>query len=152
MTSGRQKLTALIPCFNEEYNIEECLKSVSWADEIFIVDSFSTDRTLEIAQKYTDRIVRHEYINSTAQKNWTIPQASHEGVPIVDCDERVTPELRDEIINLLNNEGLKDGYWIFRKNYLMNKNTQAGEMTPCSGYFGRAEEDIRGKGSWGDHS
>lgn len=117
----RQKLTVLIPCFNEERNIEECLKSVSWADEIFIVDSFSTDRTLEIAKKYTDRIVEHEFVNDAVQKNWAIPQASYEWILIVDCDERVVPELKEEIINLLNTEPMKDGYWIKRHNYLMNK-------------------------------
>ena len=121
MIHERQKLTVLIPCFNEEKNIEECLKSVSWADEIFIVDSFSTDRTLEIAQVYTDRIVQHEFINDAVQKNWAIPQASYQWILIVDCDERVTTELRDEILDLLSKDQLKDGYWIFRKNSLMNK-------------------------------
>jgi glycosyltransferase involved in cell wall biosynthesis len=114
----------LIPCFNEEKNIDDCLKSVSWADEIFVVDSFSTDRTLEIARKYTDRIVQHEFINDAVQKNWAIPQAGHEWILVVDCDERVTTELKDEILNLLNSDQLKDGYWIFRKNYLMNKHVK----------------------------
>ncbi|MGD0819306.1 MAG: glycosyltransferase family 2 protein [Desulfomonilia bacterium] len=120
----RQKLTVLIPCFNEERNMEECLKSVSWADEIFIVDSYSTDRTLDIAKAYTDRIVQHEFINDAVQKNWAIPQATYDWILIVDCDERVPPELRDEIIDLLSNDQLKDGYWIFRKNYLMNKHVK----------------------------
>jgi glycosyltransferase involved in cell wall biosynthesis len=117
----RRKLSVIIPCFNEERNIEACLKSVIWADEIFVVDSFSTDRTLDLARAYTGRIVQHEFINDAVQKNWAIPQALHDWVLIVDCDERVTPELRDEIVSLLSNEPLKDGYWIKRKNYLMGK-------------------------------
>lgn len=121
VTPERQKLSVLIPCFNEEKNIEECLKSVSWADEIFIVDSYSTDRTLDIAKKYTERIVQHGFINDAVQKNWAIPQATHEWILIVDCDERVPLELKDEIISLLSSEPLKDGYWIKRDNYLMNK-------------------------------
>ncbi len=70
------KLTVIVPSFNEEKHIEECLKSVLWADEILVVDSFSSDKTVEIAKKYTDRILQHEYINSAEQKNWTIPQAN----------------------------------------------------------------------------
>jgi glycosyltransferase involved in cell wall biosynthesis len=117
----KQKLSVIIPCYNEESNIKGCLESVTWADEILVVDSFSTDTTLEIARKYTNRIIQHEYINSAAQKNWTIPQASHDWVLIVDSDERVTPDLRDEIIALLSQADLKDGYWIKRKNILFGK-------------------------------
>ncbi|MRR14508.1 glycosyltransferase family 2 protein [archaeon] len=117
----RRALSVLIPCFNEEKNIEECLKSVSWADEIFVVDSFSTDGTLDIARKYTDRIVQHEYINSAAQKNWAIPQALHDWILIVDCDERVTPGLKNEIISILSMENPLDGYWIRRKNFFLGR-------------------------------
>lgn len=117
----RKKLSVIIPSFNEEKNIEECLKSVSWADEIFLVDSFSSDRTIEIARAYTDRIVQHEFINDSVQKNWAIPQASHDWILIVDCDERVPPELKNEILNLLRGGYLKDGYWIRRRNYLMGR-------------------------------
>ena len=95
------KLTALIPCYNEEANIARCLESVSWADEIFLVDSFSTDRTLEVARQYQVRIVQHEYVNSATQKNWAIPQASHQWVLVVDSDEQVSDELRLEIQALL---------------------------------------------------
>jgi len=118
---SRMKLSVIIPCYNEENNITECLESVAWADEILVVDSFSTDKTVEIARKYTDRILQHEYINSAAQKNWTIPQAEHDWVLIVDSDERVTPELCKEITALLEQTTLKDGYWIKRKNFLFGK-------------------------------
>jgi glycosyltransferase involved in cell wall biosynthesis len=114
----RKKLSVIIPCFNEERNIESCLQSVVWADEILVVDSFSTDATLSMAGKYTDRILQHEYIYSAAQKNWAIPQAAHDWVLIVDADERVSPELRDEITTLLGNDPPRDGYWIKRRNFL----------------------------------
>jgi glycosyltransferase involved in cell wall biosynthesis len=120
-TENRQKLTVIIPSYNEENNIARCLKSVSWADEILLVDSFSTDRTLEIAKNYTRRILQHEYQNSAAQKNWAIPQAGHEWVLLVDCDETVSKPLGDEIRTLLEQDPAKDGYWIFRNNYLMGK-------------------------------
>ena len=117
----RRNLTVIIPCYNEEGNIEACLQSVRWADEILIVDSFSTDRTLDIARKYTDRILQHEYINSAAQKNWAIPQAQYEWVLIMDCDERVPPALHNEIQKLLQRGPKKEGYSINRNNYLMGK-------------------------------
>ena len=103
-TENRQKLTVIIPSYNEQDNIERCLKSVSWADEILLVDSFSTDRTLEIARKVTDRILQHEYYNSAAQKNWAIPQAGHDWVLLVDCDETISKPLGNEIRQLLRYE------------------------------------------------
>ena len=116
------KLTVIVPSFNEEKYIEECLESVLWADEILVVDSFSSDKTVEIAKKYTDRILQHEYINSAEQKNWTIPQAKYDWVLILDCDERVTTQLQNEIRKLLKKGPVKDGYSIKRNNYLMGKN------------------------------
>ena len=73
----RSKITALIPACNESANIEACIASVAWADEVFVVDSFSTDATPELARRAGARVVQHEYINSAAQKNWAIPQAAH---------------------------------------------------------------------------
>ncbi len=99
--SQRQLLTVLIPCYNNEDIIERCLQSVTWADEILICDSFSTDRTLEIARRYTGRIIQHAYINSARQKNWSIPQATHEWVLIVDTDEVIPTTLRREIEQFL---------------------------------------------------
>jgi len=116
-----QKLTALIPCRNEERNLGDCLGSVKFADEILVVDSFSTDATLEIARQYTDRIVQHEYVNSAAQKNWAIPQAAHPWVLIVDADERVTPGLREEIQAILAADGPLDGYWLRRRNIFLGR-------------------------------
>ena len=119
--SHHQKLTVIIPTFNEEKNIEACLQSVKWADEILVVDSFSTDRTLNISRNYTTRILQHEYVNSAAQKNWAIPHATHDWILILDSDERVTPALKDEIRQLLRRGPDKDGYWIHRDNYLMGR-------------------------------
>ena len=96
-------LTIIVPTFNEEDHIGDCLESAKWADDIFVVDSFSTDRTLDIARNYTDHIVQHEYVNSAAQKNWAIPQAKGDWVMVVDADERVTPELRVRIQRILAN-------------------------------------------------
>jgi glycosyltransferase involved in cell wall biosynthesis len=117
----REKLTALVPSFNEEENIEECLKGLAWADEILVVDSFSTDRTVEIARRYAHRVVQHEYVNSATQKNWAIPLAAHPWVLVVDCDERVSPELREEIESVLANPGGLDGFIIPRRNIFLGR-------------------------------
>ena len=120
-----QQISVIIPCFNEETMIAGCLESVSFADEIMVVDSFSTDRTLEIARHHTQRILQHEYINSAAQKNWAIPQAKHPWVLIVDADERVSPELAAEIGKILQNPDC-DSYWIRRRNYFFGKQIRHG--------------------------
>lgn len=111
------KLTVIVPCKNEETNIAACLETVKWADEIFVVDSGSEDATVEIAKKYTDRVVFHEYVNSATQKNWSIPQATHEWVMIIDADERATPELQTEIQSLLSGDPDHDGYRMHRRNW-----------------------------------
>ena len=117
----REKISILVPTFNEEKNIRECLESVKWANEIVIVDSYSSDNTLKIAREYTDKILQHEYINSASQKNWAIPQLSNEWIMIVDSDERVTPELKDEIVRILVNGTEYDGFYIYRRNHFLGK-------------------------------
>lgn len=121
----RARITALLPVCNEQANIEACLQSVAWADEVFVVDSFSTDETPEIARRHGAHVIQHEYINSATQKNWAIPQATHPWVLIVDADERVTPELRDEILEILardaRGEHVHDGYRIHRLNHFLGR-------------------------------
>ena len=115
----KQSLSVIIPCKDEENNIRQCIESVlKIADELIIADSGSTDQTKKIAGKYDCRIIEREYINSANFKNWAIPQAKNEWVMIVDADERVTPELSEEILNVLSSEPENDGYIIFRKNHL----------------------------------
>ncbi|MBA3685200.1 MAG: glycosyltransferase family 2 protein [Planctomycetes bacterium] len=103
--SDRPLLTVLIPTYNEERNLPDCLASVAWVDEIFVVDSFSSDRTVEIARAAGARVVQHQYLNSANQKNWAIPQCTHRWVMVVDADERVTPALADEIRAALAHPG-----------------------------------------------
>lgn len=116
-----EKLTVIIPTGNEEPYIEGALKSVTFADEILVVDSFSKDRTLEIVRKYTNKIIQREYINSASQKNWAIPQATHSWIFLLDADERVTPQLKEEICKILKNPPDKDGFWVYRSNFFMGK-------------------------------
>lgn len=98
------KLSALVPTFNEERQIEACLRSLSFCDEIVLVDSYSTDRTVEIAARYTDRIFRRPWKGSNDQKDFARRQARGEWVLSVDADEIATEELRDEILARIGRE------------------------------------------------
>jgi glycosyltransferase involved in cell wall biosynthesis len=126
----RALLSALVPCFNNEGIIEDCLRSITWADEIVVCDSFSSDRTLEIAGRYAHRVIQHEYGNSASQKNWAIPQVTHPWVLIVDTDERVTSELRGEILHLLETGTNCAGFRIPRANHLFGRWLRHGENWP----------------------
>lgn len=96
-------LTVLIPTFNEAKNLRDCVASVRGiADEILVVDSFSTDGTPRQAAELGARLLQHEYVNSAAQKNWAVPKCRHEWVFIIDADERATPELCAEINEVLS--------------------------------------------------
>ena len=115
------KVTAIIPTGNEEKNIIDAIKSVDFADEIMIVDSFSTDNTIKLARPLADTILQREYENSASQKNWAIPQAKYSWIFLLDADERVPTELREEIINILKENTKCSGFWIKRQNYFMGK-------------------------------
>lgn len=116
----RAKLTVLVPCRNEEEMLPAALESVRWADEIYVVDSFSTDRSVEIARAAGARVEEHEYVNSATQKNWAIPRATHEWVMVLDCDERVTPELAAEIQRVLERPA-HDGYRVRRRSFFLGR-------------------------------
>ena len=115
------KLSAIIPTGNEEHNIVNAIKSVDFADEIIIVDSFSKDNTIKLATKLADTILQREYINSASQKNWAIPQAKFEWIFLIDADERVPLDLKEEILEVLSSENNFSGFWIKRQNYFMGK-------------------------------
>ena len=116
-----RKLTAIIPTFNEEENIKGAIDSINFANEILIVDSFSTDNTINIANNLADKILQREYKNSASQKNWAIPQAKNNWILILDADERITKELKKEIINTLTHDPKHDAFWIKRDNYFLGK-------------------------------
>jgi glycosyltransferase involved in cell wall biosynthesis len=119
----REKLTVIIPVYNEARHIAAVLESVAFADEIIVVDSFSTDDTLALAKAYHPRILQRKFDYHAAQKNWSIPQASHEWILLVDADERVTPELKNEILEQLENppDASVAGFWIGRINHFMGE-------------------------------
>ena len=111
-------LSVIVPVKNEERNLAACLASVAWADEIWVVDSHSTDRTLEIAEQQGAQVVQFDYVGGfPKKKNWaleTLP-LRHEWVLLLDADERVTPELANEIHAALSDTHDIDGYYLNRK-------------------------------------
>ncbi|RMG70831.1 MAG: glycosyltransferase family 2 protein, partial [Nitrospirae bacterium] len=96
-----QKISAIIITFNESRRIARCLKSLNWCDEIVLVDSKSTDNTVEIAQKYTDRIFIEDWKGYGPQKQSALEKARGEWVLSIDADEVVTPELASEIKSVI---------------------------------------------------
>jgi glycosyltransferase involved in cell wall biosynthesis len=97
MADQKLDISAIIITYNEEKNIRRCLESLTWAREIVIVDSASTDRTVEIAREFTDKVIVHPFQGFVSQKNYALDQATLEWVLSVDADEVVTPLLRDRI-------------------------------------------------------
>ena len=95
-------LSVVVLMKNEEKNIEGCLESIySWADEIIVVDDESTDKTVEIAKRFTNRILRRKMENEGMHRNWAYAQAKNEWVLSLDADEIVSEELKKEISEVL---------------------------------------------------
>lgn len=125
------KISACVTTFNEEHNIRRCLESVRWCDEIVVVDSFSTDRTVEICREYTPRVYQHPWQGYIGQKNYIRSLASHEWILFVDADEEVSPELREEIQReLAVNDGRIAGYRFPRMVNYLGRWIRHGEWYP----------------------
>lgn len=111
-------VSAVILAKNEAGRIRDCIESVLWAAEILVVDDESTDDTVRIAQSVGARVVRRKMDIEGRHRNWAHAQASHEWILSVDADERVTPALADEIIQLFKGNPLYEVYSIPRRNYI----------------------------------
>ena len=116
-----QKVSVTIITKNEEKNIQRCLESVRWADEIVVVDSFSTDRTVEICRKFTDKIFQENWLGYGLQKNLCASKASNRWVLNVDADEVIPPECVEAIKNLLLGEPKFLLYQFQRKNFFSGR-------------------------------
>lgn len=122
-------LSVVIIAKNEAKRIEDCLKSVIWADEIVVVDSGSDDETIAIAKKYTDKVFSIPWRGFGLQKQTAVELASHDIVLNIDCDERVTSELAQEIKGILNSNKISDAYTLPRRTFVGNK-----EIRHCGWY------------------
>ncbi len=116
-------ISAIIPTLNEELNIGHVIDEVKWADEILIIDSFSVDKTVNIAKDLHVEIIQRKFDDFSSQKNFAISQAKNDWIFILDADERLSDELKKDILRFqlgLKSESIV-GYWIKRKNYFLNK-------------------------------
>lgn len=114
------KISVVVLTKNEEKQIEGCLDSIRWADEIHIIDSGSTDQTLSIAKKYTDKIWLEESDDFSIKRNLGLAKAKSQWVLYIDADERVTPQLQNEIRIVVEKDELA-AYTIPRKNFYLGK-------------------------------
>jgi glycosyltransferase involved in cell wall biosynthesis len=120
--SESPKVSAIVTTFNEEQNIAGCIESLSWCDEILVVDSFSTDRTPEISRAYPKvRFLQRTYFGSASQKNWAMDQVEHQWILIFDADERCTPALQRELLELLAAGPQHDAYTIRRRVHFLDR-------------------------------
>ena len=125
-----EPVSATLITHNEAVNIEEALQSLAWADEIVVVDSGSTDATIEICRRYTGRIFRRDWTGFVDQKNYAVSQAAHDWIIALDADERIGSELAREINDLRRAGFQKAGYRMPRVAYFMGRWIRHGDWYP----------------------
>lgn len=125
-------ISVVIITGNEEDNIRDCLESVSWADEIVVLDSMSRDRTVEIAKEYTDRVYQEEWKGFAAQKMAALRYCTGRWILSIDADERVTWGLQKEIDAVFqrSDDDLPDGFFIPRKSFCLGRWIRRGGWYP----------------------
>lgn len=123
------RLSVCIICHNEEENIKQCLESLYWVRDIVVVDSMSTDRTVEIARRYTDRVFQREWPGYADQKNFALSKAKEGWVLSLDADEAVSLDLQNEIAGIIEGEKALHGYRIPRRSFYQ------GRWINHSGYY-----------------
>ncbi len=115
MNTERQKLSVLIITLNEEQHIKSLLEDIDFADEIIVVDSYSTDKTTKIIESFKEvKLIQNPFIDYTSQRNFALDQAQNSWVLFIDADERLTPELKSEIIAEINSENAASAYFVYR--------------------------------------
>ncbi|MFC4165285.1 glycosyltransferase family 2 protein [Epilithonimonas zeae] len=122
MQQLKEQISGLIITYNEEKNIQEVLECFDFCDEIILVDSFSTDKTLEIARQFPKvKIIQNKFEDFTKQRNLALEETKNDWVLFLDGDERITPKLREEIIETVKNPDAKDAYYFYRTFFLGRK-------------------------------
>lgn len=116
------KITALLITYNEEEYIRDYILSMGFADELIIVDSYSTDKTLEIINEFPFiTLYQRKFDNFSSQKNYAIEKASNDWIVFFDADERITQPLEEEILQTVNNSTEETAFWIYRTTVYMGK-------------------------------
>lgn len=112
-------ISAVVHTYNEERNLPDCLASLAFCDEVVVVDNESTDRTVELARRAGARVAtfsgRHGYPEPA--RAFGLTQLTQDWVLIVDADERVSPELREELLRVKDDPAARNGYWLPIRNY-----------------------------------
>jgi len=120
-------ISGVVLTFNEEKDIKNCLESIKFLDEIIVIDNHSSDTTLEIVKNYTDRIFVKKYDDFSKARNFGLEKAKEEWVLFVDADERVTPQLRQEILKAAD-QNRYAGFYLSRKDYFLGKKLNYTEV------------------------
>lgn len=142
-------ISVMMLTYNHPENIEEALCSVAWIKNIFIIDSFSTENTLQILKKYTANIFQHKISGDfSAQRNYGLEKVPTKWILSLDSDETLPPNAKDIIIRLIK-DNKYDGYWFRRRNYIDNKTfLKYGYFYPDYQLrLFRADKNIRYKGT-----
>ena len=121
-----KKLTIIIPTFNEEDFIEGAIETASFADEIIVIDSYSTDKTSELVKKYNVVFIQHKFSNFSNQRYFAAKHASNDMILFVDADERISNLLKVEIQGILKMGDLYSGYEILFSNIFMGRRMRYG--------------------------
>jgi glycosyltransferase involved in cell wall biosynthesis len=122
MVNTKIKISVIVITKNEAFNIVECLESVKWSDDIVIVDAQSTDRTVEFAKKYSQKIFVTPWLGYAAAKQFALEKVSNEWVLWLDADERVTPELAAEIKEIIGTkENTHSAFEVARRAYFLGR-------------------------------
>lgn len=124
------KVSATVIAFNEEQDLDACLASLAWCDEIILVDSGSTDGTREIAARHGARTYVRPFAGFSDQKNFAAEQAGNDWILSIDADESVSEELREEILHFLPNESAVIGFFVPRLNLWLGKAIRHGGWWP----------------------
>ena len=153
------KITAIIPTLNEEIHIEAAIESVSFADEIIVIDSYSSDNTVQLAEKQNVKIIKRKFDDFSSQKNFAIQQAKHPWIYILDADERVPLKVVKEILKVVKRPKGKVGFYIKRSFYFAGRNLKYGGcqrdkvvrlfLKECCTYKGTVHEKIEAEGELG---
>ncbi len=120
-------ISAVILTKDEEKNLQECLESVKWCDEVILIDDNSTDRTLEIAKKFGAKVFTHSLNNDfAAQRNFGLEKVMGEWVLFVDADERISPDLKKEIMETIKKINV-NGFYLKRHDFFGGRWLKHGE-------------------------
>ncbi len=125
MSTPKQKISALIITYNEIGYIERCIESISFADEIVVVDSYSTDGTYEYLEDHPKvKVIQNPFENFTSQKSFALRQATNDWILFVDADEVVSDKLQNEIVRTVNDPKACEAYWFYRDFMFENQRLQ----------------------------